>query len=305
MADNGKKLVEQITSMDEDFAKWYTDICIKAELIDYSSVKGCMIIRPYGYALWENIQKYLDAKFKETGHENVYMPMFVPESLLQKEKDHVEGFAPEVAWVTIGGGEELEERLCIRPTSETMMSTMYAKWVKSWRDLPMVYNQWCNVLRWEKETRPFLRSREFLWQEGHTIHETKEEAEYETKFIMDEVYRKFFYEYLAIPAITGFKTEKEKFAGAVATYGMEAMMLDGKSLQAGTSHYLGQNFSKAFNIKYLDKDKMKKAYKEVKDNNDSMMNKINDDTYVQLNESGILSLFFPIHKSEIRFIKEK
>ena len=252
MADN-KKLVEQITSMDEDFAKWYTDIVKKADLIDYSSVKGCMIIRPYGYAIWENIQKILDAKFKESGVENVYMPMFIPESLLKKEKDHVEGFAPEVAWVTHGGNERLAERLCVRPTSETLFCEHYANIVKSYRDLPKIYNQWCSVVRWEKTTRPFLRSREFLWQEGHTVHRTAKEAEARTIQMLN-IYADFFERELGIPVIRGQKTDKEKFAGAKSTYTVEALMHDGKALQGGTSHNFGDGFAKAFGIQYLDND---------------------------------------------------
>ena len=253
MADNGKKLVEQITSMDEDFAKWYTDVCIKAELIDYASVKGCMIIRPYGYAIWENIQHIMDGMFKELGHENVYMPMFIPESLLQKEKDHVEGFAPEVAWVTHGGAEELEERLCVRPTSETLFCDHFKNIVHSYRDLPKLYNQWCSVVRWEKTTRPFLRSREFLWQEGHTLHATAQEARQETEQMLN-VYARFAKEALAMPVVKGQKTDKEKFAGAEATYTIEALMHDGKALQSGTSHYFGDGFSRAFEVQYTDKD---------------------------------------------------
>ena len=248
-----KKLVEAITSMNEDFAQWYTDVVIKAELIDYSSVRGCMVIKPAGYALWENIQKELDARFKETGVENVYMPMFIPESLLQKEKDHVEGFAPEVAWVTHGGMEELPERLCVRPTSETLFCDFYAKEVESYRDLPKLYNQWCSVVRWEKTTRPFLRSREFLWQEGHTAHATAEEAEERTKQMLN-VYADFCEEVLAIPVIRGQKTDKEKFAGAESTYTIEAMMHDGKALQSGTSHNFGDGFARAFGIQYSDKN---------------------------------------------------
>ena len=253
MADNGKKLVEQITSMDEDFAKWYTDIVKKADLIDYSSVKGCMIIRPYGYAIWENIQKILDAKFKETGVENVYMPMFIPESLLTKEKEHVEGFAPEVAWVTHGGSERLTERLCVRPTSETLFCEHYANIIKSYRDLPKVYNQWCSVVRWEKTTRPFLRSREFLWQEGHTMHRTAKEAEERTVQMLN-VYADFFENQLSMPVLKGKKTDKEKFAGAKATYTVEALMHDGKALQGGTSHNFGSGFAEAFGIQFLDND---------------------------------------------------
>ncbi|WP_454052816.1 proline--tRNA ligase [Clostridium sp. Marseille-Q7071] len=248
-----KKFVEAITSMNEDFAKWYTDIVKKAELVDYSSVKGCMIIRPYGYAIWENMQKILDEKLKATGHENVYMPMFIPESLLQKEKDHVEGFAPEVAWVTHGGSEELTERLCVRPTSETLFCEHYAKIVQSYNDLPKLYNQWCSVVRWEKTTRPFLRTTEFLWQEGHTIHATYEEAEEETINILN-LYADFCEQVLAIPVIKGKKTDKEKFAGAKSTYTIESLMHDGKALQSGTSHNFGDNFAKAFDIKYSDKN---------------------------------------------------
>ncbi len=250
---NEKKMVEQITSMDEDFAKWYTDIVKKADLIDYSSVKGCMIIRPYGYAIWENIQKILDGRFKETGHENVYMPMFIPESLLNKEKDHVEGFAPEVAWVTMGGSERLSERLCVRPTSETLFCEHYQNIIRSYRDLPKLYNQWCSVVRWEKTTRPFLRSREFLWQEGHTMHATAQEAEEETLRMLG-IYADFFEKDLGMPVLRGKKTDKEKFAGAKATYTVEALMHDGKALQGGTSHNFGDGFARAFDIQYLDKD---------------------------------------------------
>ncbi|HCW03318.1 MAG TPA: proline--tRNA ligase [Clostridium sp.] len=251
MAKNKKK-VEAITSMDVDFAQWYTDIVKKAELVDYSSVKGCMIIRPYGYGIWENIQQDLDRRFKETGHENVYMPMFIPESLLQKEKDHVEGFAPEVAWVTHFGEEKLTERLCVRPTSETLFCEHYAKVVQSYNDLPKLYNQWCSVVRCEKTTRPFLRTTEFLWQEGHTIHATAEEAQEETVRMLN-VYADHCEEILAIPVVKGQKTEKEKFAGAESTYTIESLMHDGKALQSGTSHYFGDNFAKAFNIQYTDK----------------------------------------------------
>lgn len=250
---NQKKMVEGITSMEEDFAKWYTDIVLKAELIDYSSVRGCMIFRPYGYAIWENIQKILDARFKELNHENVYMPMLIPESLLQKEKDHVEGFAPEVAWVTHGGAEKLTERLCIRPTSETLFCEHYAHVIKSYRDLPKLYNQWCSVLRWEKTTRPFLRNMEFLWQEGHTMHETREEAIGETTQMLN-VYAQFYEDSLAIPVIKGQKTDSEKFAGAEATYTIEPMMHDGKALQGGTSHYFGDGFARAFDITYQSRD---------------------------------------------------
>lgn len=248
-----KKLVEAITSMDTDFAQWYTDVVKKAELIDYSSVKGCMVIKPAGYAIWENIQSELDRRFKETGVENVYMPMFIPESLLQKEKDHVEGFAPEVAWVTHGGLNPLQERMCVRPTSETLFCDFYANDIQSYRDLPKCYNQWCSVVRWEKETRPFLRSREFLWQEGHTAHATAEEAE-ERTIQMLNLYADFCEEVLAMPVIRGKKTEKEKFAGAEATYTIEALMHDGKALQSGTSHNFGDGFAKAFDIQYTDRD---------------------------------------------------
>ena len=248
-----KKLVEAITSMEVDFAQWYTDVVKKAELIDYSSVKGCMIIKPAGYAIWENIQKELDARFKATGVENVYMPMFIPESLLQKEKDHVEGFAPEVAWVTHGGLEPLQERMCVRPTSETLFCDFYANEIESHRDLPKLYNQWCSVVRWEKTTRPFLRSREFLWQEGHTAHATAEEAE-ERTIQMLNVYADFCENVLAMPVVKGRKTDKEKFAGAEATYTIEALMHDGKALQSGTSHNFGDGFAKAFGIQYTDKE---------------------------------------------------
>ena len=248
-----KKMVEEITSMDEDFAKWYTDVVKKAELCEYTSVKGCMVIRPYGYAIWENIQHIMDGMFKATGHENVCMPMFIPESLLEKEKDHVEGFAPEVAWVTHGGNEKLEERLCVRPTSETLFCEHYANIVHSYRDLPKLYNQWVSVVRWEKTTRPFLRTREFLWQEGHTIHATAEEAQEETIRMLN-VYAEFCEKYLAMPVVKGVKTEKERFAGAEDTYTIEALMHDGKALQSGTSHYFGDGFAKAFDIQFTGKD---------------------------------------------------
>ncbi len=252
MADN-KKMVEAITSMDVDFAQWYTDVVKKAELVDYAGVRGCMIVRPYGTALWENIRSDLDARFKALGHENVMMPLFIPESLLQKEKDHVEGFAPEVAWVTHGGEEELTERLCVRPTSETLFCDHYANIIHSWRDLPKLYNQWCSVVRWEKTTRPFLRTMEFYWQEGHTMHETAEEAMEETERMLG-VYADFCEESLAIPVIKGRKTDKEKFAGAEATYTIEAMMHDGKALQSGTSHYFGDGFARAFGIQFTDRN---------------------------------------------------
>ena len=250
---NDKKMVEQITSMDVDFAQWYTDVVKKAELADYSGVKGCMVIRPYGYAIWENIQRDLDARFKKLGHENVYMPMFIPESLLQKEKDHVEGFAPECAIVTMGGQNKLAERLIVRPTSETLFCEHYKNIIHSYRDLPKLYNQWCNVVRWEKTTRPFLRTSEFLWQEGHTMHETEEEAREET-LAMLKCYEDFYSETLAIPAVTGRKTEKEKFAGAKETYTIEPMMHNGVALQGGTSHYFGDGFAKAFDITFTDRE---------------------------------------------------
>lgn len=253
MANNNKKLVEAITPMSEDFAQWYTDVVKKAELIEYSSVRGCMILRPNGYAIWENIQKTLDGMFKATGVENVYMPMFIPESLLQREKDHVEGFAPEVAWVTHGGSDPLQERLCVRPTSETLFCDFYSNIIQSYRDLPKLYNQWCSVVRWEKTTRPFLRSMEFLWQEGHTAHATAEEAE-ERTIQMLNTYADFCEQVLAIPMIKGRKTDKEKFAGAHATYTIEALMHDGKALQSGTSHNFGDGFAKAFDITYTDKE---------------------------------------------------
>ena len=253
MSEQKKKLVEAITPINEDFAQWYTDVCLKAELVDYSTVKGCMILRPYGYAIWENIQHILDGMFKATGHENVAMPLFIPESLLQKEKDHVEGFAPEVAWVTHGGGEQLEERMCVRPTSETLFCDHFAHVLHSWRDLPMKYNQWCSVVRWEKTTRPFLRSREFWWQEGHTIHETAAEAIAETEQQLN-TYAEFCEKSLMIPVVKGKKTDKEKFAGAEATYSIEAMMHDGKALQSGTSHYFGDGFSRAFGVQFTGRD---------------------------------------------------
>ena len=255
-----KKLVEQITSMEEDFAQWYTDVVLKAELIDYTSVKGCMVIKPAGYAIWENIQHELDRRFKETGVENVYLPLFIPEELLKKESELVQGFAPEVAWVTQGGMEPLQERLCVRPTSETLFSDFYKNDVHSYRDLPKVYNQWCSVVRWEKTTRPFLRSREFLWQEGHTVHATAEEAQERTEQMLN-VYADFCEEVLAIPVIKGRKTEKEKFAGATATYTIESLMHDGKALQSGTSHNFGDKFARAYEIQFADKDNtLKYAY---------------------------------------------
>ena len=248
-----KKMVEAITSMDTDFAKWYTDVVVKAELCEYSSVRGCIVFRPYGYAIWENIQKILDARFKATGHENVYMPMLIPESLLQKEKDHVEGFAPECAWVTVGGQDTLTERLCVRPTSETLFCEHFSHVIHSYRDLPMLYNQWCSVMRWEKTTRPFLRTSEFLWQEGHTMHETAEDAQAETLQMLN-IYADFCEDSLAIPVLKGEKTPKEKFAGAEATYTIEAMMHNGVALQSGTSHYFGDGFARAFNIQLTGRD---------------------------------------------------
>ena len=254
MAKNqNQEFVTHITPRSEDFSQWYTDVIKQTELCDYAPVRGCMVIRPYGYAIWERIQAETDARFKETGAENVYFPMLIPESLLLKESEHVEGFAPEVAWVTQGGQEELQERLAVRPTSETIFCAMYSKWVQTWRDLPMMYNQWCSVMRWEKATRPFLRTSEFLWQEGHTIHATAEEAEEETLRML-EVYRQVAEDVLAIPVYVGRKSDKEKFAGARATYSMEAMMQDGKALQAGTSHNFGTNFAEAFDIRYQSKE---------------------------------------------------
>ena len=254
MAQNpNKKQVEQITDMEVDFAQWYTDVCKKAELIDYSSIKGMFIYRPYGYAIWENIQRELDNRFKATGHENVSLPMLIPESLLQKEKDHVEGFAPECAWVTYGGSEKLEERYCIRPTSETLFCEHYKNIIHSHRDLPKLYNQWCSVLRWEKTSRPFLRHREFLWQEGHTMHATAEEAIEETERMFN-IYADFCENYLAMPVVKGRKTDKEKFSGAEATYTVECMMHDKKALQAGTSHYFGDGFARAFGVSFAGKD---------------------------------------------------
>jgi len=253
MAKRNEEFVTHLADRSEDFSQWYTDLVLKTDLADYSPVRGCMVIKPYGYGIWENIQHELDARFKATGHKNAYFPMFIPESLLNKEAEHVEGFAPEVLWVTKGGNEELAERLVVRPTSETIICSMYSKWVQSYRDLPLLYNQWCNVVRWEKTTRPFLRSAEFLWQEGHTIHATREEAEEETQRML-KVYAEFCENVLAMPVVSGVKTKNEKFAGAEDTYSIEALMQDGKALQAGTSHFLGQHFSKVFDIKFLDKD---------------------------------------------------
>ena len=252
-----KQFVKEIADINENFAQWYTDVVLKTELVDYGPVKGTMVIRPYGYAIWENIQKDMDARFKAVGSKNAYFPLLIPMSFFTKEAEHVEGFAPEVAVVTHAGGAKLEEPLAIRPTSETVIGTMYAKWIQSYRDLPLIMNQWCNVMRWEKTTRPFLRTSEFLWQEGHTVYATEEEAMEETIKMLN-LYKDFMEQTLALPVLCGRKTEKEKFAGAVATFGLEAMMLDGKSLQSGTSHYLGQNFSKAFDIKFLDKDSTQK-----------------------------------------------
>jgi prolyl-tRNA synthetase len=251
-----ERMSKEITPKGEDYSQWYLDVVLKAELADYGPVKGCMVIRPYGYAIWENMQADMDRRIKETGHVNAYFPLFIPKSFLEKEKEHVEGFSPECAWVTVGGGQELEEPLAIRPTSEAMICSMYAKWVKSWRDLPVLINQWANVVRWEKVTRPFLRTTEFLWQEGHTLHATEEEAEEETLRML-EVYRAFSEEMLAMPVITGRKTESEKFAGALRTYAIEALMGDGRALQAGTSHNLGQHFATAYEIEFLDKDQQR------------------------------------------------
>lgn len=253
MAKRNDEFVTHIASRNDDFPQWYTDVILKTDMVDYSIVKGCMVIKPYGYGVWELIQDEMDRRFKETGHVNAYFPLLIPESLLKKEAEHVEGFAPEVAWVTHGGDEELTERLCIRPTSETIICSMYSKWIQSYRDLPLLINQWANVVRWEKNTRPFLRTSEFLWQEGHTAHATFEEAEAETQRML-EVYREFAQNVLAIPVICGKKSEKEKFAGAQATYTIEAMMQDGKALQMGTSHNLSDHFAKAYDIKYLSKD---------------------------------------------------
>ena len=253
MAKNKEEFVQHIASRTEDFAQWYTDVVIKNDMADYSEVKGCMVIKPYGYAVWELMQQQMDQRFKETGHVNAYFPLLIPESMLMREAEHVEGFAPEVAWVTQGGSETLNERLAIRPTSETIIGTMYAKWIQSYRDLPVLMNQWCNVMRWEKSTRPFLRTAEFLWQEGHTAHATFEEAQEETMRMLG-VYKDFAENVLAIPVLTGRKSEKEKFAGAKATYTMEAMMQDGKALQMGTSHNLGDNFARSYNIMYLSRE---------------------------------------------------
>jgi prolyl-tRNA synthetase len=252
------EFVKEITSKEKDFSQWYVDVVRKTELADYTTIKGCMVIRPYGYGLWENMQAGLDRRIKETGHKNAYFPLFIPESLLKKEAEHVKGFAPELAWITEGGSQKLEERLAVRPTSEAIICSLYSKWVRSWRDLPILINQWVNIVRWEKVTRLFLRTTEFLWQEGHTAHKNEQEAEEETLKILNQVYRDYIENDLAIPVIIGRKTEKEKFAGALHTYTLEALMTDGKVLQAGTSHNLGQNFAKAFNIKYLDEDQQEK-----------------------------------------------
>jgi prolyl-tRNA synthetase len=249
-----ESFVTEITPQSEDFSRWYLDVVRRAELADYSPVKGCMVIRPYGYAIWEHIQRLLDQRLKATGHVNAYFPLFIPEGLLMREKEHVAGFAPQVAWVTRGGDEELEEKLIVRPTSEVIIGTMYAKWIKSWRDLPVLINQWANVVRWEKVTRPFLRTTEFLWQEGHTAHETEREAEDETLLIL-RLYKDLAETDLGMPVIDGLKSESEKFAGASRTYSIEALMGDGRALQAGTSHHLGQNFSKAFEIQFQGRDK--------------------------------------------------
>ena len=253
MSKKNKQFVEEITPMEVDFPQWYTDVILKTDLVDYSPVKGFMVIKPYGYGLWENIQGFADRRFKETGHKNCYFPLLIPESLLTKEAEHVEGFAPEVAWVTHGGHNELAERLCVRPTSETIICSMYSKWLKSYRDLPYLYNQWCSVVRWEKTTRPFLRTSEFLWQEGHTLHETSEEAKAETLQMLG-IYKEVAEDLLAMPVVCGQKSENEKFAGADSTYTIEALMHDGKALQSGTSHFLGQHFTKAFEIQYSDRD---------------------------------------------------
>jgi prolyl-tRNA synthetase len=257
MANEKERFVTEITPKSEDFSRWYVDVVRKAELADYSPIKGCMVIQPYGFALWENIRDTLDKKLKETGHTNAYFPLFIPENFLKKEAEHVAGFAPQVAWVTRGGDEDLEERLAIRPTSEAIICSMYAKWVKSWRDLPLLINQWANIVRWEKVTRLFLRTTEFLWQEGHTVHATALEAEDEALKIL-EIYRRLAEDHLAIPVIPGIKTERERFAGAVETYTIEALMADGKALQAGTTHNLGQHFAKAFDIRFEDKDQQLK-----------------------------------------------
>ncbi len=253
MAKNNEEFVQHIASRSEDFPQWYTDVILKTDMVDYSDVKGCMVIKPYGYGVWELIQQQMDAMFKATGHKNAYFPLFIPESLLLKEAEHVEGFAPEVAWVTQGGNEQLTERLAIRPTSETVIGSMYSRWIQSYRDLPVLMNQWCNVVRWEKSTRPFLRTSEFLWQEGHTAHAAFDEAQEETMRML-EVYRTFMENILAIPVICGQKSDKEKFAGARATYTLEAMMQDGKALQMGTSHNLGDNFARGYDITYLSKE---------------------------------------------------
>src|SRR2546425_12145833 len=249
-----ESFVTEITPRSQDFSRWYLDVVRRAELADYSPVKGCMVIRPYGYAIWELIQKALDTRIKATGHVNAYFPLFIPESLLNKEAEHVEGFAPQVAYVTHGGGEELEEKLVVRPTSEAIIGTMYAKWIQSWRDLPILINQWANVVRWEKVTRPFLRTTEFLWQEGHTAHETEAEAEEETLKIL-ELYKETVETELAVPVITGRKSDSEKFAGALRTYSIEALMGDGRALQAGPSHNLGRQFAKEFDITFQARDK--------------------------------------------------
>ena len=253
MSKDNKQFVKEITPQSEDFSRWYIDVIKKADLMDYSPVRGCIVFKPEGYGIWELIQRELDQKFKDTGHRNAYFPMFIPESFFQKEKEHVEGFNPELPWVTEAAGEKLEERLAVRPTSETMFGHMYSKWIQSYRDLPLLINQWANVVRWEKRTQPFLRTSEFLWQEGHTAHEDEADARKETMQML-EVYRTFAEEFLAIPVITGQKTPSEKFAGAVDTFSIEAMMKDGRAVQAGTSHYLGDNFAKAFDIKYLDRE---------------------------------------------------
>lgn len=257
MSKENEEFVKEITPQNEDYSQWYLDVIKKAKLVDYAPVKGCMVIRPYGYSIWEKMQAGLDRRIKETGHENAYFPLFIPKNLLQKEADHVEGFAPEVAWVTQGGGEDLAEPLAVRPTSEAIFGEMYSDWIQSWRDLPVLINQWANVVRWEKSTKPFLRTSEFLWQEGHTAHRTEEEAEEETLQMLD-VYKDFVENDMAIPVVNGLKTEREKFAGALRTYCIEALMSDGRALQAGTSHNLGQHFAEVFDITFLDQDDERK-----------------------------------------------
>lgn len=303
--------VKEITPKTEDFSQWYVDVILKSELADYSPVRGCMVIRPYGYTLWENMQQLLDGRFKATGHKNAYFPLFIPESLLQKEAEHVEGFAPEVAWVTHGGEEELAERLAVRPTSETIICNMYSKWIKSWRDLPVLINQWCNVVRWEKSTKPFLRTAEFLWQEGHTAHRTAEDAEEETLKML-EVYRDFVETDLSLPVIKGRKSDNEKFAGASKTYTIEALMSDGRALQAGTSHNLGQHFSKAYDITYLDQDgKLKHVWQTSWGVTTRLIGAIvmvhGDDRGLKLppNIAPIQAVIVPIYGKQTEMVSEK